>query len=84
MTCRLCKQALHPGQPCRPPAKVEAISEPRDKHDTLKTCRSCQGLRGAVCTRWRAAGMLGEHSPVFMGAFADMPQRCPGFKKGGT
>lgn len=82
MTCKHCKQPSHPGRQCPPPQVVQSVSEPRDQYDTLTTCRSCQGLRGSVCTRWRAAGMLGEHSPVFMGSHADMPQRCPGFKKG--
>lgn len=81
MTCKHCNQPLHGTRPCVKAPLIVTVSEPFDRNDSLRTCRDCAALSGAVCRNWRKAGMLGEHSPVFMGQMADMPQQCPGFTR---
>lgn len=47
-------------------------------HDERVRCADCTGLRGELCTRHMAAGLL---TAVIGPELAALPQRCPVFKE---
>lgn len=81
MTCVWCKKQGHTFHTCPMVGSAPSVSEPFEPSDTLTTCRECGRFSVSVCKDPKRAGMTGEYSPVYMGAMADKPQRCPGFTK---